>query len=297
MNFEKYLQQKRYSDATINRYSHAIQPFLDWLHSEGLEAAAFTYNDLLDFMRHCRRRSISKISVQYQLCAIRHLCNYLIGEKQRDDNPAAGVHVKGFSRKIPSGLLNAEEMEDLYRKYSLLPHVDASKKIMLGLMVYQGVNGGEILRLQYHHVRINEGKVFIQATKRRNGRLLNFHVLQMPLLQEYLSANRNREGPLFTAQRKNGASPHHIDNRIAYMFKQLRQLNAKVINPKQIRNSVITEWLRKNNIRQVQYMAGHKYVSSTERYRINNLDDLQKELEERHPKRTDTRNNRTNAGH
>ena len=30
-------------------------------------------------------------------------------------------------------------------------------------------------------------------------------------------------------------------------------------------------------------MAGHKYVSSTERYQLNNLDSLQKALEKYHP--------------
>ena len=30
-------------------------------------------------------------------------------------------------------------------------------------------------------------------------------------------------------------------------------------------------------------MAGHKYVRSTERYRIGNLEDMQKELEKYHP--------------
>lgn len=69
------------------------------------------------------------------------------------------------------------------------------------------------------------------------------------------------------------------------MFNQLKKLNPKVINAKQIRSSVITEWLRKNNLRQVQYMAGHKYVSSTERYQLNNLDDLQNELRTHHPRR------------
>ncbi|MDD4673691.1 MAG: hypothetical protein PHI03_12220 [Bacteroidales bacterium] len=51
----------------------------------------------------------------------------------------------------------------------------------------------------------------------------------------------------------------------------------------QIRVSVITSWLQHYNLREVQYMAGHKYVSSTERYRTDNLKDLQKELEKYHP--------------
>ena len=67
------------------------------------------------------------------------------------------------------------------------------------------------------------------------------------------------------------------------MFGQLHALNKKVINAKQIRRSVITEWLRKNNLRQVQYMAGHKYVSSTERYQLNHIDDLKNEVQQHHP--------------
>jgi integrase/recombinase XerD len=51
----------------------------------------------------------------------------------------------------------------------------------------------------------------------------------------------------------------------------------------QIRASTITNWLKHYNLREVQYMAGHKYVSSTERYRMDTLEDLQKELEKYHP--------------
>ncbi len=39
----------------------------------------------------------------------------------------------------------------------------------------------------------------------------------------------------------------------------------------------------------VQYMAGHKYVSSTERYRTDNPEDLQKELEKYHPLKLETK--------
>jgi hypothetical protein len=41
--------------------------------------------------------------------------------------------------------------------------------------------------------------------------------------------------------------------------------------------------LKANNLRQVQYMAGHKYVSSTQRYQVSNLDDLKNELWQHHP--------------
>ncbi len=39
--------------------------------------------------------------------------------------------------------------------------------------------------------------------------------------------------------------------------------------------SVITQWLKQYDLRKVQYLAGHKYVSSTEDYKANVIDELQ----------------------
>lgn len=283
MNFAEYLQQKKLTASTVITYSKSIQHFLSWLQDEELKAEEFTYTDLLEFMRYCHHKGITKHTVHNTLGIVRHYCNYLISEKKRNDNPAAGVFIKGLVRKLPANLLTMEEMEELFKQYNIQLNVDSSKKIMFGLMVYQGLNVGEIMRLQSHHIKIKDGKIFIKATKRSNERLLNLQAVQVTELQKYLSKNKFKEGALFTEQIKKPLSERNVNNRIQYMFNQLRKLNPKVINAKQIRSSVITEWLRKNNLRQVQYMAGHKYVSSTERYQVNHLDDLQNELKEHHP--------------
>ena len=234
-------------------------------------------------MRYCQGMGTTKRTVHNILCIVRHYCNYLIHEGKRTDNPAAGVFIKGLVRKLPTNLLTMEEMEELYRQYSIQLNVDASKKIMFGLMVYQGLSVGELMRLEAAHIRLKEGKIFIKGTKRTNERLLPLHASQVTELQQYLSKNKFKEGALFKEFCKLPVSERNINNRLQYMFKQLKQLNPKTINAKQIRSSVITEWLRKNNLRQVQYMAGHKYVSSTERYQVNNLEDLQNELHQHHP--------------
>lgn len=283
MTFIQYLQSKKYSVATVERYSNYAERFLKWLAEEELQAATFTYNDLLDFMRYCHQAGVTKRTVHNILGIVRHYCNYLIHEGKRNDNPAAGVFIKGLVRKLPTNLLSMEELEELYKQYSIQLSVDASKKIMLGLMIYQGLTVGEIMRVQSHHIRLKDGKIFIKATKRTNERLLDLKAVQMPILQSYLQQNKFKEGSLFMEQVKEPISTRNINNRIKYMFDQLKQLHAKVINAKQIRSSVITHWLRQNNLRQVQYLAGHKYVSSTERYQVNNLDDLQNELQQHHP--------------
>ena len=283
MNFTDYLLQKQYSEITAHHYTVYIQRFLAWLNDEELKAETFTYTDLLEFMRYCQNNGITKHTVQMILGIVRHYCNYLIVEQKRNDNPAAGVFIKGLVRKLPTNLLSMEAMEELCKQYSIQLSVDASKKIMLGLMIYQGITVGELMRLEAIHIKLKDGKIFIKGTKRSNERLLNLHASQVTELQQYISSNKFKEGYLFIEPRKKEVSKRNINNRIQYMLHQLRQLNPKVINPKQIRSSVITEWLRKNNLRQVQYMAGHKYVSSTERYQTNNLDDLQNELQQHHP--------------
>ena len=285
MNFKEYLQQKQYSPTTVSRYTEGVQSFLDWLNQEDIKAQEFTYTELLDFMRYCHQRGVSKRSVHNILCVVRHYCNYLVMEKKRADNPAAGVFIRGLVRKLPTNLLTMEELETLYQQYSLQLNVDSSKKIMLGLMVYQGLSVGELMRLEAMHIKLREGTVFIKGTKRTGERLLNLHGCQITELQAYLQKNKFKEGALFMEKRKKPLSERNINNRVKHMFDQLKRLNPKVINAKQIRSSIITHWLRKNNLRQVQYLAGHKYVSSTERYQVSNLDDLKSELGQHHPMR------------
>jgi len=283
MNFTAYLQQKKLSVSTVKAYTRRSDYFLAWLQQEDNSLENFTYNDVLDFMRYCTDEKKSKRNIHALLGTVRHYSNYLILQGKRNDNPAAGIFIKGLSRKLPINLLSVEEMEELFKQYSIQLNVDSSKKIMLGLMIYQGLMGGELMRIESQHIKIKEGKVFIKGTKRSNERLLDLQALQITELQNYLNANKFKEGAIFTEQKLKILSDKNVKNRVQYMFDQLKKLNVKVINAKQIRSSVITEWLRKNNLRQVQYMAGHKYVSSTERYQTNNLDDLQNELQQHHP--------------
>jgi integrase len=67
------------------------------------------------------------------------------------------------------------------------------------------------------------------------------------------------------------------------LTSELKAQNPRFINFLQVRSSVITFWLKQYNLRQVQYRAGHKHIISTEAYLINDIDDLQKEIDNFHP--------------
>jgi integrase/recombinase XerD len=283
MTFEQYLQDKRYSAATINRYRLDEKIFTDWLHLEQLTGEEATYNDVIAFMRHLQQKGKSKKTIHGQLNILRHYFAYLTLEGKRQDNPAAGVYVRGIVRKLPGNLLPMDELEELYRRYQVQLNVDPAKKIMLGLLVYQGLQTEEITRLEAGHIHLREGKLFVKGTSHSNERWLPLQAHQVVELQQYLAANRFKEGVFLARPVRKDASVRNISNRMRHMTRQLQKLNPKIINVNQIRSSVITFWLKQYNLRQVQYMAGHKYVSSTERYQTVHSDDLQSELQKHHP--------------
>ena len=283
MTFEQYLQDKRYSAVTINRYRLQEKVFTEWLDQEQIGGEQATYNDVIAFMLHMQQKGKSKKTIHGQLNTLRHYFNWLIAEGKRQDNPAAGVYIRGIVRKLPGNLLSMEELEALHGRYQLQLHVDREKKIMLGLLVYQGLQTEEITRLEPVHIHLREGKIFIKGSAHSNERWLPLQAHQVLELQGYMQANRFKEGIFLARPVKVVVSKVNISNRMRHMILQLRQINPKIINANQIRNSVLTFWLQQYNLRQVQYMAGHKYVSSTQRYQVLNTDDLQNELQRHHP--------------
>jgi integrase/recombinase XerD len=168
-------------------------------------------------------------------------------------------------------------------------------------LIYQGVTTGELHRLEVADVKLKQGKIRIPGTRKSGSRLLELKPFQILEMHEYMEKVRLKilgqlkepkpaRKPAEINRKKlqdqlfisiNGSE--NIKNSLLHMFKGLQRENPQIKNPKQIRASVITWWLKNYNLRQVQYMAGHKYVSSTERYQLNNLDKLQERLDKYHP--------------
>ena len=74
-----------------------------------------------------------------------------------------------------------------------------------------------------------------------------------------------------------------ISNLTSSFIRPLKAQNKTLLNTKQIRASVITKWLKQYNLRETQYMAGHRYISTTESYKQNDLEGLKEEIDQFHP--------------
>ncbi|MEN8119752.1 MAG: tyrosine-type recombinase/integrase [Bacteroidota bacterium] len=72
---------------------------------------------------------------------------------------------------------------------------------------------------------------------------------------------------------------------ISYLLETLKHLfPERKLNPKTVRQSVITNLLKQgNDLRIVQAFAGHKYPSTTEKYRQTGIEELKAGIEKYHP--------------
>lgn len=282
-SFEEYLTAQGLKPDTIEQHRRYIHYFICWMSDESLFLSQVTHSEILDFADQLKQEGRSINQINRVLLAVRYYFSYLDKEGVTTHNPAAGITLKGRIRNVPHDLLEKEELEDLYDKYEIKDERTHRNKVILGLLVYQGLKREELETLRPEYLKLREGKIQIPATGTSNGRILSLQPHQILDLQEYLLLIRpklqSRSERLFTGRN----DIENLKNSLLHLNHALRKINPKLKNAIQIRQSVITEWLKEKDLRTVQYMAGHRYVSSTERYQTTNLEDLKEALNKHHP--------------
>jgi len=299
--FKNYLQDIGSDKNTIRQKGNYAGYYLRWFEGEHLQPEDARYNDLLSFIDYCRLEGNSTGHINTKLRSIRDYYQYLKKMGVVTVNPAANLYLKGTSHRVVSGIIDFKTLESLYQVYPATSLRQKRNKIILGLLIYQGLNTEDLGRLLVESVKLKEGKIHVPGDRRRNSRSMELRSFQVLELHEYLTIVRPailneidkpksaRKPDRINSERLrdqlfisiNGSE--NIKNSLFHMFREIKKINPVIVSAIKIRQSVITYWLRTMNLRQVQYMAGHKYVSSTERYQRSNLENLQNKLEKYHP--------------
>jgi integrase/recombinase XerD len=144
------------------------------------------------------------------------------------------------------------------------------------------LDSGEIARLETMHVNLTDGKIYVPSRKKSNARTLKLQAIQILPFKTYIEdtlpklLEKKQQTTYLFASKK-------YSDMICRIVGQAKRINPGLKDSRQIRTSVIMNWLKTNNIRQVQYMAGHKTIRSTESYKNQDLTDLTRQLELFHP--------------
>ena len=268
--FLLYLIDLDMIDRTAKKYCFRAEHFVTWC--ADMNHKEVRYPEITEYIRYCRDEGKKPKLINSYLRAVRHFFDYLNKEKQsflnpiRDYNPASSVQVRDVYHTITVDYLDEEELEELYEKYK------GKHKIMLGLMVYQGLKVGEIERLEKIHFDLKKGTMYILKHRRSGSRTMKLETVQLYDLMEHMM---NLKGSSLIGK--------PLQNQAVRLSKELREINPKVRNSTHLRGSRISYWVRNLNIREAQYLAGHTTIVGTEKYRQVNLEDLQNQVNKFHP--------------
>ena len=308
-NFIKYLQQKELSKTTTAYYNTQSLSFIGWCDMQNIETETCSTTEVTAYLKHLQNKGQHNKTRNISLNILKHFFDWQIQAEQREDNPAKHIKIRGTKSRTLYPTFSKQELESLYHSYEI-PIAEHAKskcnwfmdyklsrhrnKAILSLMIYQGLCTDEVNRLTIKDVKLKEGNIFIAGTRKSNERTLELKPHQIMELMEYQITVRNQLQKLSNNQTDlyflpspsvgnksiTAGSGINIWKRLS---SEMRSKNKKFINFKQVRTSVITYWLKQYNLRQVQYMAGHRYVSSTESYLANQMEDLQADIEQFHP--------------
>ena len=192
-------------------------------------------------------------------------------------------------------ILEPYELQALYNQYQDESPKGIRNKVMLGLLVNQGLRTEELAKLEVKNIDLREGKIDVPGGTKSNGRIMKLEAYQVMEMYDYVlkaratikEINPKRKYQERQVNEKlfigDGGNSSNFSNYMTRLMVKVRKLNPSVLNAKQIRASVITKWLKIYNLREVQYLAGHKYISSTESFLENEIEGLQEEVQQFHP--------------
>lgn len=292
MELKQYLQQK-YTPQTVDRYLRDINFYL--LMANNPEQA--NYSDIMEFIGQLRKQYANPGTVHRIVQGVKKYYNWLQHTGKRKDHPCKSIRLRDSSTKglQPQDLFTEKELELLLTSKPDHQHTERKadppggragttrNKLILSFMVYQGMTRTEISRLEITNINLEKGEIHIKPTKILNGRTLPLKAKQVHLLYEYLYKNRpSVESQKLLIGQMNSPLTQDAITRIVMRYQYL--FTDRKLTITTIRMSVCSNLLKTGkDLRVVQVYMGHKYPSSTERYKQSRTEELKKAIRKYHP--------------
>lgn len=291
MTLRNYLE-KKYSQSTLKSNLYNIKRFTNYYQTQSETA---TYKDVLTYIEHLRKNyDLHPKTLRHCLYAVKIYFNYLLETGKRNDHPCSELYLKDkINRQIEvDSLCSSETLEQFFESYQVKKkkHLQTRNKIIISLLIYQGLTVSEITALEVANIDLNKGEIFIKGkqeirSKSPISRTLPLQAKQILLMYNYLEKDRKKllkntnTTRLILGQYGEVIKPHSIGRIINENRPKSEQ-----IQPIKIRQSVIANLLKKEkDTRIVQVFAGHKRASTTVQYQQTELELLQKAVKEFHP--------------
>lgn len=285
MNLTNYLQNEL-SEGTIKTYLYEIEKFKK--HYRNPEK--LSYQNIMEYVE-LLRKNYNPQSVKRTIYAIKKYYDYLVETGKIKINIAANIKIKdGKENPIQlQELLTEKELQKLLEpRKERYPILEKRNQIIISLLVNQGLLVGDIEKLKIEDVDLKSAKIRIRKSGITNERILELKAEQILLFYEYLKEEREQL-ETFRTEKENYFLLGKLGTKITaddinYLVSTYKKNFTKKLTSITIRQSVIKLKLDQGeNLRKVQYFAGHKNADTTEKYRETGINALQTAINQYHP--------------
>ncbi|WP_411812429.1 tyrosine-type recombinase/integrase [Chryseobacterium scophthalmum] len=285
MNLTNYLQNEL-SEGTIKTYLYEIEKFKK--HYRNPEK--LSYQNLMEYVE-LLRKNYNPQSVKRTIYAIKKYYNYLVETGKIKINIATNIKIKdGKENPIQlQELLTEKELQKLLEpRIERYPILEKRNQIIISLLVNQALLVSDIERLKTEDINLKNAKIRIRKSGITNERILELKAEQILLFYEYLKEEREQL-ETFRTESENYFLLGKLGTKITsddinYLVSTYKKNFTKKLTSVTIRQSVIKLKLDQGeNLRKVQYFAGHKNADTTEKYRETGINALQTAINQFHP--------------
>lgn len=306
MTFGAYLTSVGHGDDSCRAAERSVRRLHAWLAGQGKSLAEVAYADVLEYVGELQAGGRPKAWINRELQVAGHLMRHAgLPDATR------GHRLRGVAEAAPPSLLSARELEAVLRAYVTAPrregpHYSGAGSgrayghllggVALGLIVCQGLEAGELVRLGVGDVDVARGVAWVPAGRVRLGRELALRGAQVAELRDYLAPGGGRAAltEAIARIRAHGAGlsgagdggvgtgeaaallptvsrgRERMAGVLRYLGREVRarsrtQAGIEVRSLRQLRQSRIAAWVAEFGLREAQALAGLRAVDTVQR--------------------------------
>lgn len=225
---------------------------------------------IIKFLKFLKEQGKSSKTIARHTASIRSFHQFLLRDKQADQDPSVLIESPKLERKLPK-ILSLQEVEKLLETPKLTSPFGIRDKAMLELLYATGIRVSEMINLNLADVHLTMG--FIRCYGKGNKeRIVPIGRTATEMISNYLEKGR---GELINSKKPTEALfVNHHGNRLSRQgfWKNLKKIALeaninKELTPHTLRHSFATHLLENGaDLRAVQEMLGHADISTTQIY-------------------------------
>ncbi|MCC8038327.1 MAG: site-specific tyrosine recombinase XerD [Bacteroidales bacterium] len=281
------IAEKGLSDNTRVSYAFDLTRLVQYLAEEGVKLQDTTVDHLREFIGSLHDLGVSAATQNRFLSSIRTFFKFLKLEGFIETNPASLLESVKEGDHLPQ-VLTVEEIDSLIGAIQPDDPFGIRNRAMIETMYGCGLRVSELVNLEISRVYARDQYVVVTG-KGDKQRLVPVSEAALDAISEYLP-ERNA-GPIKPGE-ENILFLNRLGSRLTrqMVFTIIRRLAdaagiRKVISPHTLRHSFATHLLEGGaNLRAIQQMLGHEYISTTEVYLHLDRSVLRDEILAHHPR-------------